>query len=62
MSPESENKIRNSLEIIKQNFILVEEELDKSSGGGVGATSKKRNIKEKNNQELSIKAKLLFNK
>ncbi|OPB96876.1 hypothetical protein BAS10_07450 [Elizabethkingia meningoseptica] len=62
MSPESENKIRNSLEIIRQNFILVEEELDKSSRGGVGATSKKQNIKEKNNQELSIKAKLLFNK
>lgn len=60
MSPESENKIRNSLEIIRQNFILVEEELDKSSGGGVGATSKKQKNKGKNDQELIIKAKLLF--
>lgn len=60
MSPESENKIRNSLEIIRQNFILVEEELDKSSGGGVGATSKKQKNKGNNDQELIIKAKLLF--
>ncbi|MCT3817783.1 hypothetical protein HZQ56_17745 [Elizabethkingia anophelis] len=46
------------LKAMQSYSILVEEELNKSSGGGVGATSKKR--KGKNDQELSIKAKLLF--
>ncbi|MDV3685320.1 hypothetical protein CMU45_02860 [Elizabethkingia anophelis] len=60
MSPESETKIRNWLGIIKQYSILVEEELNKSSRGGVGATSKKQKAKSKNDQELVVKAKLLF--
>lgn len=58
MSPESEKKIRSYLKAMQSYSILVEEELNKSSGGGVGATSKKR--KGKNDQELVVKAKLLF--
>lgn len=58
MSPESEKKIRSYLKAMQSYSILVEEELNKSSGGGVGATSKKRKVK--NDQDLSIKAKILF--
>lgn len=60
MSPESEKKIRSYLKAMQSYSILVEEELNKSSRGGVGATSKKQKAKSKNDQELVIKAKLLF--
>ncbi len=60
MSPESEKKIRSYLKAMQSYSILVEEELNKSSGGGVGATSKKQKAKSKNDQDISIKAKILF--